>query len=275
MRRRHRRRRLLAATQSPIIALDVGFAKGLVQSVNWNDAMASEFSALDLLAIGVFFAAWVAYETLFEGSLRPPNALNSQMRDLRCLWMHALLRRDNRIVDSTLVGHTIHSAAFFASTTMLVLAGLIGVLGSADQVYAAIANISVLLGGGQRLFEWKLVLLISIFIYAFFKFTWALRQFNYFCAVIGSAPDAPADPDEAETYANRMAAVLTNAARALNSGVRSYYFAFAAFGWFIHPIAFMLATSLMVLVMVRRQLASPTAQALRQHTESLNRLHRR
>ena len=120
--------------------------------------MPSKFSALDLTAVGVFFAVWTAYQTLFDGRLRRPDAINAQMAALRRAWMHRLLRRENRIVDSTLVGHTIHSAAFFASTTMLVLAGLIGVLGSADRVYAAIANITVLLGGGQRLFEWKLIL---------------------------------------------------------------------------------------------------------------------
>ena len=233
--------------------------------------MPSEFSALDLTAVGVFFAVWIAYQTLFDGRLRRANMLNTQMTALRREWMRRLLRRENRIVNSTLVGHTIHSAAFFASTTMLVLAGLIGVLGSADRVYAAIANISVLLGGGQRLFEWKLILLIGIFIYAFFKFTWALRQFNYFCAVIGSAPEAPGIVVEGEAYAVRMAEVLTHAVRELNAGVRAYYFAFAAFGWFIHPIAFIAATLLMVLVLARRQLGSPTARAMREHVEALGR----
>lgn len=231
--------------------------------------MPSEFSTLDLVAVAIFFGIWTAYQMLFDGHLRQIKALNAQMTLLRRAWMRRLLRRENRIVDSTLVGHTIHSAAFFASTTMLVLAGLIGVLGSADRVYGAIANISVLLGGGQRLFEWKLILLIGIFIYAFFKFTWALRQFNYFCAVIGSAPEAPVDPAEAESYAVRMAEVLTHAVGELNSGVRAYYFAFAAFGWFIHPLAFIGATLLMVLVLARRQLTSPTAHALREHVAAL------
>jgi uncharacterized membrane protein len=176
---------------------------------------------------------------------------------------------ENRIVDSTLVGHTIHSASFFASTTMLVLAGLIGVLGSADQVYGAIANISLLLGGGQQLFEWKVLLLIAILIYAFFKFTWALRQYNYFCAVIGSAPEASDEGIDVEGYARRMADVLTSAVRQLNAGVRAYYFAFAALGWFVHPLLFIAATVLMVLVLARRQLGSPTARALKQHAESL------
>ena len=149
--------------------------------------MFSEFSDLDLLAITAFAIAWFLYQVLFDGRLRSEHSLNSQMLVLRRRWMLRLLHRDNRIVDSTLVGHTIHSAAFFASTTVLVLAGLIGVLGSADRIYGAISNISVLLGGGQPLFEWKLVLLIGIFIYAFFKFTWALRQFKFFSAVVSDA----------------------------------------------------------------------------------------
>lgn len=233
--------------------------------------MPTEFSTLDLLAISTFFIAWFGYQLLFDGRLRRSYSLNSQMLVLRRRWMLRLLHRDNRIVDSTLVGHTIHSAAFFASTTMLVLAGLIGVLGSADRVYGAITNISALLGGGQPLFEWKLVLLIGVFIYAFFKFTWALRQFNYFCAVIGSAPDAPEDPAEALVWARRMEAVLTHAVNELNSGVRAYYFAFAGLAWFIHPLAFIAATLLMILVLARRQLGSPTVRAVREHAKALSR----
>jgi uncharacterized membrane protein len=169
------------------------------------------------------------------------------------------------------VGHTIHSASFFASTTMFVLAGLIGVLGSADRIYAAISNITILLGGGQRLFEWKVLLLIAIFIYAFVKFTWALRQFNYFCAVIGSAPDAQRGSADIDEYSECMATVLSHAVAELNSGVRAYYFAFATFGWFIHPLVFIASTAFMALVLARRQLDSPTARALREHTDRLQR----
>lgn len=234
--------------------------------------MPTGFGPLDIAAVGVFLVAWFLYESLIDGFLRPARAINTQMGELRRDWMHRLLRRDNRIVDSTLIGHTMHSATFFASTTILLLAGLIGVLGSADRVYAAVANISLLLGGGQGIFEWKLVLLIGIFVYAFFKFTWALRQYNYFCAVIGSAPDARTEEIDEDACAERMARVLTYAVVELNAGVRCYYFAFAAFAWFIHPLGFIAATLLMVVVLLRRQLASPTATALREHASSLRHL---
>jgi uncharacterized membrane protein len=233
--------------------------------------MPAEFTTLDVIAIGVFFATWVGYQALFEGRWRRPHSINALMGALRGQWMRNLLTRDNRIFDSQLVGLTIQSAAFFASTTMLVLAGLIGVLGSADRIYSAIANISLLLGGGQRLFEWKLVLLIGIFIYAFFKFTWALRQFNYFCAVIGSAPDGRKGDVDIDAYSLRMSSVMSHAVAELNAGVRAYYFAFAALGWFIHPVVFMVATGVMVLVIARRQLASPTQHAILEQVRCLPR----
>src|SRR5512133_3032942 len=97
-------------------------------------AMLREFTPLDVVAVAVFLAVWIAYQTLFDGIWRRPNSINALMFSLRRAWMMQLLSRENRIVDSTLVGHTIHSASFFASTTMLVLAGLIGVLGSADRI---------------------------------------------------------------------------------------------------------------------------------------------
>ena len=98
--------------------------------------MPAEFNTMDLVAFGVFFGIWIGYQLLIDGRFRRSDSINALMFPLRREWMRQLLVRENRIVDSTLVGHTMRSAAFFASTTVLVLAGLIGVLGSADQIHA-------------------------------------------------------------------------------------------------------------------------------------------
>jgi uncharacterized membrane protein len=231
--------------------------------------MLGQFSTMDLVALCLFFGCWMGYNSLIDGRLRRSKSINALMFSLRREWMKQLLARENRIVDSTLVGHTMNSAAFFASTTVFVLAGLLGVLGSADQIHQAMSNISMLPDGTQEQFEWKIALLIAIFIYAFFKFTWALRQYNYFCAVIGSAPDARPGGLDIDAYSECMGAVLSYAVGELNAGVRAYYFAFAILGWFIHPVVFMAGTAFMVFVLARRQLASPTARALRGHANRL------
>ncbi len=234
--------------------------------------MLGDFSALDIAALAAFLAIWLCYNTLFDGRLRRPGSINAKMIAVREAWMIHLLGRENRIVDATLIGHSFRSATFFASATILVIAGLIGVIGSAERVHGAAANLSVLLRGStQALFEVKIFLLISIFVYAFFKFTWAIRQFNYFSAIIGSAPDAgsagniPID----RALARRMALILSQAVWQLNAGIRAYYFALAALGWFVHPGFFITMTVLMTLVLVRRQLASATARGIADHVEGL------
>ena len=114
----------------------------------------ANLTVLDAVALLAFFAIWLTYNTLFDGWLRRPNSINAKMIALREGWMIHLLRRENRIVDATLIGHSMRSATFFASTTILVIAGLMGVIGAAERVYGGVANLSVLLQGStQALFE--------------------------------------------------------------------------------------------------------------------------
>jgi len=116
----------------------------------------------------------------------------------------------------------------------------------------------------QRLFEWKIGLIIVIFVYTFFQFTWAIRQFNYFCAIIGSAPAGVAA--DSKPLASAMAVVLGHAVASVNAGFRGYYFAFAAVGWIAHPLVLVLGALFTVGVLARRQLYSPVAQAIREYS---------
>ena len=109
------------------------------------------------------------------------------------------------------------------------------------------------------LLQWevKLLVLCMIFVYAFFKFTWALRQFNYCSTLIGAAPTGPDDG-----FARRAAALSTNASKDFNQGLRAYYFSLAALGWFVSPWAFVVATTLVVVVLYRREYRSTALRTL-------------
>lgn len=231
--------------------------------------MPADLTVLDAIALLAFLAIWLIYNVLFDGWLRRPNSINAKMIAMRKGWMIRLLKRDNRIVDATLIQISIRSATFFASTTILVVAGLIGVISAAETVHSATVNLSMLLRGtSQALFETKVFLLISIFVYAFFKFTWAIRQYTYFSSIIGSAPDYEGGSVD-QDMAGRMALILSHAVWQLNAGIRAYYFALAALGWFIHPIFFITMTVLMTFVLVRRQLYSATAKGISEHVAAL------
>lgn len=227
-----------------------------------------DFQPLDFVALAAFVLVWIGYGIIFDGICRRPTSINAQMLLIREAWMMRMLRRDVRIMDSTLIGHSIHSATFFASTTIILLAALVGVMGSAERVHSTAVNLSILFAGtSQGMFEMKVLLLIAIYVYAFFKFTWAIRQFNYFCAIIGAAPEAASEPSRA--MAKRMSMLLTHAIWQFNSGVRAHYFAIAALGWLIHPLVFLGLTLLVPGLLVRRQLFSVTAQTIAEHANDL------
>ena len=224
---------------------------------------------LDGAAFLAFLVIWFGYGTLFDGRFRRPNSINAKMLGIREAWMMRLLERDNRIGDATLVGHSIRSVAFFASTTLILIAALVGVLGSAETVHSATENLSVLFGRTtQAMFELKVFLVAAVFVYALFKFTWAIRQFNYFTGVIGGAPEA-GSPMCDRAFAHRMALMLSRGFSHFNAGIRAYYYALAALAWFFHPLLFIAATVLITLVLIRRQLFSATAHDIAEHAEIL------
>jgi uncharacterized membrane protein len=108
--------------------------------------------------------------------------------------------------------------------------------------------------------------LLAIFIFAYFKFTWSLRQFNLQTILVGAAP-SPGDgsPEaEREDFARRLAAVNAFAGDDFNRGIRAYYFGLATVTWMIQPWFFMAITAGILVVLYRRDYASPTCKVLRQ-----------
>jgi len=109
----------------------------------------------------------------------------------------------------------------------------------------------------------KTIGLVVILIYAFFKFAWAYRLFNYVAILLGAMPPASAaGTPEAETHVKRTAGLLESAGRNFNRGQRAFFFALGYLGWFAGPYVLMAATVATVLVMWRRQFASESRRAL-------------
>ena len=224
--------------------------------------MVFDATPLDVAALAWFLIVWLGYGWIADRIPGRAIGLNHHMVALRQCWMERMVERDNRIMDSQLVGHTIHSVTFFASTTMLVLAGLVGVFGSVDRIHATLGEMSFPVRTSREFFEAKTLLLMALFVHGFFKFTWSLRQFNYLCALIGSTPVAPVPREARGQVARASAAMLTEAVVSFNAGLRAYYFAIGLLAWFIQPWLFMALTAWMLAVLINRQLRSPSFHAI-------------
>jgi len=215
---------------------------------------------LDAVALLWFILSWAGYNLTVDRVLSRPRGLNQHMQLVRRSWMEALHRRDDRVIDALLIGHLIHSVSFFASATMLLIAALVGVLASLDQAFEAVMGLSLTVETTKQMFEIKTLLLTGVFVYAFFKFTWALRQYNYVCALVGAMlPRAERSSQPGEAAGQLLTLAVTN----FNGGLRAYYFALAVLSWVIHPIAFIAVSSWMLLVLLRRQFRSRTLDAVR------------
>ena len=231
--------------------------------------MIFDLTPLDLAALLWFLAAWGGYNLIGEGLTAGRESINRKLLGLREAWIASMLERDNRIADTALLGHTIHSASFFASTAILVLAGLVGLLGAIDRGFSIITDLTLAIQTTRLLVEFKVILLIAIFVYAFFRFTWALRQYNYLCVLFGAAPPA-SEGKRQDEIVRQLATMLTLCIASFNGGLRSFYFAVAALTWFIHPLLFMGATLWTIAVLVRRQYFSRTHRTITEAEFLLN-----
>jgi uncharacterized membrane protein len=125
---------------------------------------------------------------------------------------------------------------------------LLGALARVDGVAAFSQGIALGVPAPAASVRLGLFALLAIFIYAFFKFTWTLRQYNYCIAMIGAAPMPPIEEERHARLADALARSISVASINFNVGLRCYYFAFAALAWFLHPLLVPLTTSMTMVI---------------------------
>ncbi|HAD49591.1 MAG TPA: DUF599 domain-containing protein, partial [Idiomarina sp.] len=85
-------------------------------------------SLLDFIALTFFFFCWIGYSLFARRRARTTHCLSSILCTLRIDWMQTVMHKDNQIADASLIGNVERTVTFFASSTVLVLAGVITVL---------------------------------------------------------------------------------------------------------------------------------------------------
>jgi uncharacterized membrane protein len=217
------------------------------------------------MAAGLWFVlCFRGYAMYARHAAKNTHCLTSAMHFYRVEWMERMLERDVRMTDTSTIANLERTVAFFASTTILILAGLVTVLGSTEKVINVISDIPFASYSTTDEWEVKLLLLVIIFSYAFFKFTWSLRQYGFASIMIGGSP-MPADNISGQariSFAKRNARMLSLAANNFNSGLRTYYFSLSVLGWFINPWIFMGMSGLIVWLLYRREFKSRTLDEL-------------
>jgi uncharacterized membrane protein len=216
----------------------------------------------DILAIAWFLGAWVGYSIVVEKTAKGRRSLNALMHQYRDQWMEQLLARDMRMVDAQVTAALQNGTAFFASTSLIAIGGALTLLRSTDQILTIIAALPFSVPTSPEIWELKIIGLAVIFVYAFFKFAWSYRLYNYFAIMVGAAPPPKQkDTVAAQAFAHRAARLCTDAGRHFNRGQRAFFFALGYLGWFLGPLELALTTAGVVSVMWQRQFKSESRQA--------------
>lgn len=213
----------------------------------------------DIVALCWYLLAWYGYGFYAQRSYHLNHNLISITGTMRRRWMREMLLRENRIVDAGLIGNLVRSITFFASTSIFVLFGLLTMLGYRDEAIGIIRAIPFTEEPTEFMWEFKIFLMAFMFVYAFFKYTWSLRLYNYASIIVGGAPNCGyfrEHKEELERLAEQGGKLIANAGRHFNMGLRSYYFGLSILVWMVHSYAFIVMVAWVVYEVQRREFRS-------------------
>jgi uncharacterized membrane protein len=234
----------------------------------WSDPIMTALTLPDLLAFAWFLGAWIVYSAVIENTAKGHDGLNALMNGYRDAWMERMLERELRMVDAQVTAALQNGTAFFASTSLIAIGGALTLLRSSDTILPVMSVLPSGVVPSRELWDLKMMGLIVIFVYAFFKFAWSYRLFNYFAIMVGaSPPPSEKDTPVAQAFALRASRLCADAGRHFNRGQRAFFFSLGYLGWFLGPYALALATAAVVVVMWRRQFASDSRRAFEEQPE--------
>lgn len=220
----------------------------------------------DWLAIVWFFGSWLVYSR-FARQENPgrPSILWATNR-YRHFWLMQTTARDPRVIDGIIAQNLSSTPSFFSSTTIIIIGGLFALLGTTDRASELVREIPFAVQTSVLVFDLKVLMMIGIFVFAFFRFSWSMRQYTFAALLIGSLPP-PADfasgKFDREVFARRASRMVGVAAETFNDGLRAYYLSFAVMAWFFSTPAFMLATAVVILILYNREFRSDVLQVLK------------
>ncbi len=211
-------------------------------------------SYLDAAALVFFLAAWGLLNWLVDVSRWSELTLSHAMNEHRRQWMQVMATRLNRTADSNIINGLQTANSFFASTALLAVGAGFGLLTAADTIINAFEESFVHVVIDRSAFYVKTGLLMALYAYAFFKFGWAYRLYNYSGVMLIATPDE--DQGNRTLIAARAAEMNIEAAGQFAHGLRAFFLAIPLLAWFVSAWTFALATVLVVAALLNRQFRS-------------------
>src|SRR3954469_22071902 len=134
---------------------------------------------VDIAAVAFFVVEWLAYGFTLEHTAYGRDSLSARMNRYREVWVRNMLDREARMVDMQIMASLQNGTAFFASTSLIAIGGALALLRATNDAITILSKLPIDLSTSPAMWELKCVGLVLICVYAFFKFAWSYRLFNY------------------------------------------------------------------------------------------------
>ncbi|AGA64145.1 hypothetical protein B488_01520 [Liberibacter crescens BT-1] len=215
---------------------------------------------IDYISLGLFILLWVSLSQITKkvkifGRISLSRAMNKKRKE----WVFNSLHRDLKMIDTQIFSGLQVGTSFLASTSIFALGSSFALLGAAEKADAVLHDLPFVRNGELTAFEWKVIGLSYIFGYAFFKFLWSYRLFNYCTILFGSIPivkEVEANRQVAEKIATRVAYMNIIAADNYNDGLRTLFLSVGYLGWFISSYIFMITSTFLTGILFFREFYS-------------------
>lgn len=221
--------------------------------------------ASDAGALAFFAVVWTLFAFAADGRLFNRASLGSAMNLQREIWMRTMARRELRMIDTSIMLGLQQGTAFFASSSLIAIGGCFALLGTPHEVLSLLDDLPLSSAPSRQLFEVKVLGLVLILSYSFFKFGWSYRLFNYCSILIGAVPlldEGQRDPARTEEAVQRAAAMNILAGKHFSAGLRGIFFSVGYLGWFVNSAVFATTTLILLAVLTRRQFFSAARRAV-------------
>lgn len=211
-------------------------------------------SPADAAAVALLLLAAVGTGWRIEHPPANRPSVSRLMADYRRAWMRQVPGREARIFDATILTSLRQGTAFFASTVLIAIGGVLALVGNTTPLQG-IAEEIIRDHAPTLLWQVKLLTVAAFLAQAFLKFVWSHRIFGYCSVMMAAIPQDPNDP-LGPARAACAGELQVRAAINFNRGLRAVYFAMAALGWLLGPWALIAATVIVAATVLSREFAS-------------------
>jgi uncharacterized membrane protein len=165
----------------------------------------------------------------------------------RTAWVENIMTERRDILAVQTLRNSTMAATFLASTSVLLIIGVLSLSGQGDKLEATWHSLNVFGARHTELWILKLLILLLDLFFAFFSFSMSIRVFNH----VGYMINVPLAMNHKAISPAHVASHLNRAGRFYSLGMRAYYYAVPLVFWLFGPHFMLIATLALIFVLYR------------------------